>query len=864
MSKSRLQVPSLEASDSELLDYRDAAFGDRNTLRCRRLENAARNLLYFFGRQWIELDPQLLYQGARGFAFRDIHRNSRDVPKPVFNWISGAVEIEQASLGRRQLTAKVMPVSRDPRAEAAAKVAEDILQDRLHKLHWPDIREHFTFLTIVTSLGLLKSYWDESYADLGFYDNPEASQCMTCGHKSPDPGDCPTCGTPMEPYSMAPEEAPTLGIARPRGQTAIEVVSPFDFYPENSGIDVDWNTIRVWRQATPRSLEWVFERYPELEGHLEPENPQELMKNHPVLGDWDIVGRLDSNLDADMFANHVMVYETHADKSYKNPMGRSIVIAGDKVAKSDTLYRQVEDGREVKLVCYAGANWETKHREIWGKSICDDLISPQNVYNGLCSLELESIARTGAPNIIMPEGSSADGPEFYETYDNVGKLIRYRVDPLNPAAKPEVLGGITAPPGVGQSKNEAKEAIQTIQGPTSIEVGEAPRNITTTSGLQLLGDQAEKRRGYRERSLISAFEKIWGHQLELLNSLRIDEDEYEATLDDGSWELRAYDRAAIAGQIKVKIEKQAEVDKSLFTKEAVREAMADGLYGPVDMLSPIAKAKILKLRGLPTDVVEDKDHQIDLVKRRWADFLDFGTVPTIDPTIDDPAIQFNGLATYLISNEGIQLAEAANWAGVLKKIAGWEQRLAQAEAADAAARATYGTDNPEQAQGMYQELQAQHQEAQAAYEEQVAQAEALVKQGGAPPALAPPPQAPPPPMFLPGDKADRIYGIWVSMLQEKGMVEPKAPVLVGGVPDPNAAMAKQNTYLKFRAVVDAYKLMSAPTPAPGTPAGNPMQGGMQPGVGQPGPALAGGQPNLERLSPEGPTGMKLGAGAPTQ
>lgn len=879
----KLVLPALDCDPSELLAYRDDAFGDRNTLRCRKLENAARNLLYFYGKQWIELDPQMLVNGARGYSFREMQTSSREIPKPTGNLISGAVDIEMAALGRRQLTAKVMPISRDPRSEAAAQVAEDILQDRLQKLHWADIREHFTFLTIVTSMGILKSYWDESYADLGYYDNPEAKHCSTCGFQAAAPeGElCPYCQEqgiehPLEPLELTPELAQQtdslgqpLGLTRPKGQTAIEVVSPFDFYPENSGIDQDWNSIKTWRQATPRSLDWIFERFPELEGKLEPESPRELMKNHPVLGEWDIIGRYNEGMDADLFANHAMVYETYQEKSGRYPDGRAVVVVGDEVAKNSTLYVDAlgttAEGKpkKVKLVCFAGANWEPKHREIWGKSLVDDLISPQNVYNGLSSLELESIARTGSPNIILPEGSSADGPEFFEPYDQVGKIIRYRVDPLNPAAKPEILGGVVTPPGVGQAKNEALQLIQMLQGPASIEVGEAPRNITTTSGLQLLGEQAEKRRGYRERSLVSAFEKIWSHQLELLSSLRVDPDTYEATLDDGSWEQREYNMQSIAGQINVKIEKTAEVDKSLYTKEAVREAMADGLYGPVDLLSPIAKAKILKLRGLPSDVVEDKNRQIDLVKRRWADFLDFSTVPTVDPTIDDPQIQFAGLASYLLSNEGIQLAEAANWAGILKLISGWEARLMQIEAADQAARALYGTDNPQVAQPMYEQLQAQFEQSQLEYEQASQDAEKLVQQGGMPQTQLLPPQPPPPPVFLPGDKADHIYGVWQSMLQEKGGLPPaKSMVAVGGIPDPAATQAKQDTYMRFRAVVDAYRLLGAPAMMPpGTPQGDPMQGG-QPGgpLQAPNPALGGGQPNLERLSPEGPTGMKLGQG----
>lgn len=836
MEYKKLQIPQTGSTEAEILQYRDDAFGDRATLRCRKLENAARNLLYFYNRQWIEVDTNTLYQGSRGYHFRDKFKNSK-TPKPVFNWIAPAVNIEMAALGRGKLIADVRPTSRDPRVQAAAKVAKGILQHRLKDLNWADKRAQFTFLDIVCGISIIKSFWDESYETVGYYDNPNAKQCLTCGYKTSGleakaqveeagveavqavPPNCPYCEAqglehPLVDLQLDPEQASELGsdgaplgIPAPKGQTALEVVSPFDFYPENSGIDQDWNSMKVWRQATPRSLDWVFARFPELEGQVEPDEPRELMKNHPVLGTWDIFGHYDANLDADLYANYIMVYEIYCERTVKFPNGRAIVIVGDKLALDGELYRAVGPN-SVKTVCYAGVNWEQKHREVWGKALVDDLVSPQNVYNGLASLELESIARTGSPNVILPEGSSADGPEFFEMYDAVGKVIRYRIDPLNPQAKPEILGGVTTPQGVSNAKNEALAAIQNIQGPASIERGEAPKNITTTSGLQFLDEQADKRRGYRLDAIIQAFEKIWKHQLDLLWTLRVDDDFYQAEAEDGTWELKQYNKQAIMGQTLVEISHESEVSKSLYDREAVREAMADGLYGDPMSWSPITRQRLLEIKGLPQDIVAEKNYQIEMVKQRWVDFVDLGTVPTIDPTTDDPVIQFEGYKGYLSSEEGRRIAEQMGWDKVLKQIVGWELRLQQAELLDLQARTLYGTDNPAVAQPMYAQLQAQFEQSMMQYQQTQVQAEKVVAETGQAPMLQAPPQPPPPPIFLPGDKADHIYGIWAQMILEKGGLPQVQPVAIGGAPDLVATLQKQDNYIKFRAVVDAYKLMA--------------------------------------------------------
>lgn len=828
-ARHKLVVPDLGAPAEELIAYKDAAFSQFNTIRVRKLEEKARNLLYLYGRQWIELDTALIKQDSRGYAFRDLRRTERDSPRPVTNIISPAVDAEQAALGRRELTAKVVCTSRDPRVEAAAKVSEEVLEDRLKKLNWSDLREDFTWLTIVCGMAVLKSYWEETSTDVGYFQNPDAKMCPSCGvqlHSTrlgkkevgeaeaggrptkhlelareveDDPeqlelGACPYCDTPGElvPMELDSESAQQpdyynrpLGKPVPKGQTAIEVVSPFDYYPENAGINVDWNSAKIHRQATPRTLDWVFTRYPHLIGKVDPQEPQELMRNHPIFGEWDVLRRYDPKLDADMFPCHVMVYEVWQDKNYRFPDGRGFVLVGDCTtpAYDGPLYKSMGPV-SVPIVKYAGANWKPKHLEIWGKGLPDDLISPQNRINMLDALELEAIGRTGSPNMLIPEGSAVDGVEWFD--EELGKVIRYQPDPLN-GAKPEILEGKGMPPNAFQARETAKNDAQFLIGPQPIEQGEAPKNVTTTSGLQLLGENTEKKRAPRERALISAFEKIWTHQLELLWAFRVEPDAYEHKTDDGSWEVREYTRAALLGQTKIKIEKQAEVDKSLYQKEAVREAMADGLY-ILDSLH--AKKRILELKGLPTDVNEDINYQIDNVKKQWVDFVDTGKVPVIDPTIDDPALRYRGFATFLLSAEGQRITEQADWQGILKLIPGWEVRLQQAEMADQQARALYGTSDPAQAQPMFEQLQMQHMEAQAQWE-QMQSAEQQMAASGAPVESMPPPQPPVPPVFLPGDKADHIFAIWQQMVLEGG----------------GMLQQEQIPYLQLRAVVEAYKML---------------------------------------------------------
>src|SRR5215831_14651684 len=133
------------------------------------------------------------------------------------------------------------------------------------------------------------------------------------------------------------------------------------------------------------------------------------------------------------------------------------------------------------------------------------------------------------------------GPEWNQQY-GTGKIMKYQTDPLNPAGKPEVFGAMLMPSGVYEERDRIIQDMKQVAGPQDIEVGEAPRNISTTSGLQLLGEAAERKRAPRERAITEMFEDAWSHQLRLIWTPRSEMDEYAVKTVEGQWEERQYDR----------------------------------------------------------------------------------------------------------------------------------------------------------------------------------------------------------------------------------------------------------------------------------------------------------------------------------
>lgn len=815
------RIPEGDDAETDYLAFRDRWFSYYNVYRNRHLQRIARSLNYYIGRQWLEIDTSILSDGVRGYALKAVtSKGEYEMPRPVTNYVGLGVDAEMAVLSRREFVPAVIPNSSDPRVISAAREAKRVLLSRLQQLDWPSIRDEASFQDIVCGTAILKSWWDETFVEMVRVPSPEAVSCPSCraklssievpltmtqanpnmlGLESATEGSepdmmklsrCPACG------ELGLEESPLtttdldandvlgrpLGLELPKGNTNIEVVSPFDYFPENGGVDISSHP-RLHGQATPRSVDWIEERYPSLKDKIDLEAPNVLMQLHPLLGEWDIVGRYNMSLDSGIYDHHTRVFEIHSEKTLRHPEGRSLIIIGNEVIVNDSLYKTIDTKQFGKISVprtkYAIIRFKRRHREFWGQSLVDDLISPQNRVNGIDSQIIEARDRMGVPNLMASEAMDLSGPEYFDEYGG-GKIMRYTTDPLDPGGRPQVFGGITMPEGAVQERAACVGDIRTLAGPTESEAGENPAGVSTVGALQLLGENAERKRTPRERPITAAFEEIWSHQLDLIWALRADEDEYEFEDEDGSWQRKQFNRSLILGQTRVKLEKQAYVDKGLLLREGAREGQSDGLYR---LDSQAAIKKLLEHRGLPTDVNEDSNKQVDLAERRWVDFVEDGRVPVIDYDLDDPTIHFQVLGKNLLSDKSRNLMDKLGWDQLLRGISGWEVNLEKALALHQQALDFYGGYIPQE-------------QADEIYAKQILM---LQQQAAAPPQLdpatgapLPPPEPPPPPKFLPPCLEDQIMVIWQGLLQSRGMI-------------PNGDQGK---LLQFMAVVRAYKMIS--------------------------------------------------------
>ncbi len=844
-------LPDLNAEDKEFLAYRERLFNRKSAIRNKRLQQAALSYAYVLGRQWAEIDTDVMIDGVRGYVIRDMinHNPLIDVPRPVTNRIEIAVEIELSSLGKRELIPNIHSSSRDPRITMAAKHAKNILEYKLRKKSWPEVRELANFIHIVTGTVGLRAAWDEKETDTAVFGSDAARECRVCGTKLADEKiprsalgmhqfsnmetireiaaadedepyvqitHCPVCTEPVElqPYDVDNEqdartydmfERP-LGIELPRGDVDIEVVSPFEMYPENGGVNVYPHNFRMLGVKTIRNLEWIFERWPQLEGKLQPEDSYELMRDHPILGEWQFAGNYSSEYDSGIFDYHARMYEIiHEPGGKRYPEGARIVMVGDQVAEVQPLYRKTKlqlDPRgiappveaESPIVSVAVARFKMRMSEFFGRGLPDSLISPQNRINGMDAQGIDLVDRWGSPNVWVPDGMEITGPEWLPTYGS-GKFIRYRIDPTRPEQFPREFGGNANLEPMLRLRETATADLKELGGPAALEMGEAPKNISTTSGLQLLGEAAERRRGPHERALVEAYQKTWRTILQMLAVFRVEDEEYQEEIKEDVYEKKMFNRMQIHLQTNVIIEKQGYVDKSLYLREATREAMADMLY---DTSSQAAKKKILEYRGLPTDVNEGENRQVALADEQFINFTDRGIVPIVDDALDNAKIRFQVLGTHLLSSQGRALDEQFRWPEVLERISGYETELYKQEEDEKAVIEFYGgrRDPKDPAVAEYYAQQVVTWTKQMAAWQKLQEApplEAIVP-GAAPPPPTEPPMKPPPPVFLPALRQRRIEAIWQNKLKWNPIQ--MQPEIIPGF----------QAYLQFRAAVDTYRL----------------------------------------------------------
>ena len=184
--------------------------------------------------------------------------------------------------------------------------------------------------------------------------------------------------------------------------------------------------------------------------------------------------------------------ETGEEKSeyevkLKHPKGRYVVIANKMILHDSEL--EYED----LLIPYAKYNNYILPREFWGASECEQLASPQAIFNKILCFSLDSLAMMGNPIWICDSDSEVD-------VDNLSNTPGLAIE-KNPGSEVRREAGVGVAPSAFQMLNSLEGWFNTVAGNSEFSEGKANGSVTAASAIEQLIRESRTRIRQKQRNL---------------------------------------------------------------------------------------------------------------------------------------------------------------------------------------------------------------------------------------------------------------------------------------------------------------------------------------------------------------------------
>lgn len=621
----------------------------------------------------------------------------------------------------------------------------------------------------------------------------QASNCLSCGAPM-------TPAAPGTPFGISDDEAKESdALGRPLGEDApvnrpmLESASPFDMFLENDGVGVDPESITKIGQQTPRDLEWIATHYNltwdenkkayykenefGLPEYLIAEDSAILAEQHPILGEA-AYGSGAAASTRNLYNNHVRLREFYSDPTRRHREGRAIHMAGNLVLLDGDRILESVDRPGVKFSrCgyYISRYWE-KEGQLQGQGLCVPLFSPQRRINMTWSQVIATRERCAVAGIIAPRGARITSPGWMRSFP--GHILYYELDPERPNVEPKPFPAQLMPQGVYEELNTTVDRMQYMVGVQDVDVGKAPSGVSAATAIKLLQDQSSQRREQRVEEFTDAEKAAWSHLILLIREFVREPRPYKfLSASTGKWEEDVYTGADLEGQTDIIVEEEPSFDDVAYERENVIQGLQTGVISPS---TPYARYAIAKSLGLPADSLEEQNVQVEDALRKWYAFRDQTEIPSVDQFEDDHNTFWNVYGKEFKGDDGIRMKEECGWNELLKVIAGWDEKLAMAEAAEMQLKLLRQSIAAGQQQAMSPQIQAQL-------------------------------DAPP----LPAAMEEKIFFVWKNMVQAKQQADLQQAVMqmqqaamqgmMGPAPPPPPQFKLEHPFVRMKAVAEAHR-----------------------------------------------------------
>jgi hypothetical protein len=636
-----------------------------------------RNVLFQNDIQWVRIDFE-----AKQVANLKLPPN---FPRAITNQFAKVNGDLMSAIIQGDIPLNPMPAKDDPSSISSAEICERLREVIDNETQVNAVKRDLGFWVTLTGNGFILPYYDYS-KEHGTRSVPQFV-CSYCSKLTTDPRQpCPCGGAeaaamppvpavdappvapvdgavaepvtpdvpPVDAASVAPPPPPPYSPATnpdgtpmmkefPIGRLCFESLSPFEVYWDNTvrlGTGKQRGFIRPWRY----DVQTAKDQWPDFaskitEGMIEPmKASRNFLTAIAYAGSYfssGMTGGGDSSGNKDGFTKQLTAWEYRELPDSTFPQGVRAIQLGEDIVQLEPLKDTWGAGRleGIPFLSLVHFHGETSGGA-WGKPRANSLVPLQARRNIIESNLQLTAQRTGAPKVLIPQGSVSDS-----WVGEAGQLLRYK--PISfggtTAAKPEYLEaalGNVQPLVLLLDKIDAK--MEDIAGTHFVQGADVPSGITAASALAFLSEKANRAISPLKEQWAEAWRLVYMYAFEIVRVHWEDERILAILGENKEWEFFKFKGADLTGSVDVSIDYEALFPKSTATRRAnIMQLAQMGVITPAT--DPEQQYTCLKAFG-ETELKASMDRARLQAIREWDAFLKQGKAPVLKALVQDCVI----------------------------------------------------------------------------------------------------------------------------------------------------------------------------------------------------------------------------------
>lgn len=560
------------------------------------------NINYFMGNQFS-------YINTNG-EIMDSQRQYFWEERSVYNHIAPILELRLSKLNRVRPSVAVVPFSDEQKDIHSAKVSKKLLNAISKNLNISKIIADATLWSEICGTVFYKIGWDYSKGKILATD--EESRMIR------------------------------------EGEVEVNIVTPFELYPDSdshANIE-DCKSIifaRAFHKDKVKSIWGV-----DVMGKDIDVVSMQAVANAGGLGYNSVTMGLGRKIKKD----HVLVLEKYETPTVEHPLGRLIIIAGDRLVYLGELpYENGKNG--TRAFPFIKQNAISIPHSFWGMSVVERCIPIQRAFNSVKNRKHEYINRL-TMGVLAVEDGSIDMDNLEEEGLSPGKVLIYRQG----SEPPKLLSSGTVPAEFEKEENQLLDEFLKVSGVS--DLFNSSKLFTNMSGvaLQLLIEQDDMRLvGSAEEIRVSAMEmaKVI---LRLCKQFATLPQTYRILGDNGDVEMFYWSKSDL-GSEDVVFENENEMNDTIAQRRSmIFEVLNAGLlHDENGILSNSVRSKILQQLGVGIWQSEQdiKSMQINSAQKENLKLIN-QHIMDAPKEIDDHELHINEHICYMLTDEFAKLA----------------------------------------------------------------------------------------------------------------------------------------------------------------------------------------------------------------